>query len=266
MKINLDKYYTPTDLAEYCVNKTKEVIGVENITEWIEPSAGAGVFLPFLDNNYLAFDIEPEAENIERKNYLELDLPYFKGRCVIGNPPYGTRNTMSVRFFKQSLSLGDYIAFILPISQYKNAQQMYDFDLIYTENLGITRFSNKKIHCCFNIYKRPKNINKKPTNKLKDVSFVEIRNNNKICTDYDLRIMAWGGGFGRTRQLGCEVRFDGEFAKELCIKTHNNKLKDEIIYVIKNADWLTLYPMTGSPNLLQWQVVKYLREQIPQLV
>jgi len=31
-KINLDKYYTPSDLAEYCVMKTKEIIGVENIT------------------------------------------------------------------------------------------------------------------------------------------------------------------------------------------------------------------------------------------
>ena len=35
-KINLDKYYTPSYLAEYCVNKTKEVIGEENITEWLE--------------------------------------------------------------------------------------------------------------------------------------------------------------------------------------------------------------------------------------
>ena len=99
-KINLDKYYTPSDLAEYCVKKTKEVIGVENITEWLEPSAGAGVFLPYLDNNYLAFDIEPEADNIEQANYLELDLPYFKGRCVIGNPPYGRTMNLAVKFLK----------------------------------------------------------------------------------------------------------------------------------------------------------------------
>lgn len=26
-KINLDKYYTAPNLAEYCVNKTKEIIG-----------------------------------------------------------------------------------------------------------------------------------------------------------------------------------------------------------------------------------------------
>ena len=101
-KINLDKYYTPSDLAEYCVKKTKEVIGIDNITEWLEPSAGEGVFLPYLCNNYLAFDIESEAENIEQQNYLELDLTYFKGRCVIGNPPYGKGNYTSVKFFKKA--------------------------------------------------------------------------------------------------------------------------------------------------------------------
>lgn len=39
-KIRLDKYYTPVDLAEYCVIKTREVIGDENITRFLEPSAG----------------------------------------------------------------------------------------------------------------------------------------------------------------------------------------------------------------------------------
>lgn len=36
-KIQNDKYYTPPNLANYCVNKTKEIIGVNNITEYIEP-------------------------------------------------------------------------------------------------------------------------------------------------------------------------------------------------------------------------------------
>ena len=43
-KIHLDKYYTPPDLAEYIVNKTKLIIGEENISEYLEPSAGTGVF------------------------------------------------------------------------------------------------------------------------------------------------------------------------------------------------------------------------------
>ena len=59
-KILNDKYYTSPELAEYCVKKTKEIIGEENITEYIEPSAGSGVFLDFLNKPYLAYDIKPE--------------------------------------------------------------------------------------------------------------------------------------------------------------------------------------------------------------
>ena len=33
MKINLDKYYTPVKLANYCYDKAIELIGEENITE-----------------------------------------------------------------------------------------------------------------------------------------------------------------------------------------------------------------------------------------
>lgn len=32
MKIELDKYYTPDDLAKHCVDKTIEIIGSENIS------------------------------------------------------------------------------------------------------------------------------------------------------------------------------------------------------------------------------------------
>lgn len=91
-KIPLDKYYTSPQLAKYIVDKTKEIIGEDNITEYIEPSAGAGVFLDYLDKPYLAYDIEPEDGRVTRQDYLELELDYKKGRCTIGNPPYGCIN------------------------------------------------------------------------------------------------------------------------------------------------------------------------------
>ena len=46
-KLAYDKYYTESDLAKHCVEKTFETIG----SDWervIEPSVGAGAFLPFL--------------------------------------------------------------------------------------------------------------------------------------------------------------------------------------------------------------------------
>ena len=105
-KIKLDKYYTPWDLAQDCVIKTKQIIGAENITEWLEPSAGNGVFLSYLDNNYIAYDIDPDKDEIHKQNYLELNLPYKKGRCIIGNPPYGKGNYTSVKFFKKAITQG----------------------------------------------------------------------------------------------------------------------------------------------------------------
>jgi predicted RNA methylase len=154
-KLHMDKYYTPPYLAEYIVNKTKEIIGEENITEWLEPSAGAGVFLNCLPEGTLAYDIEPEDDRIVKQDFLELNLKYKKGRCIIGNPPFGSGNTLAVQFFKKSIQLSNYISFILPISQINNTQQMYEFDLIYSENLNKQKYTDREIHCCFNIYKRP---------------------------------------------------------------------------------------------------------------
>src|SRR5574344_207601 len=115
-KIELDKYYTSPELAKYCVDKTKEIIGDENITEYIEPSAGSGVFLDYLDKPYLAYDIEPEDNRIVKQNYLELNLDYKKGRCIVGNPPFGIRNILIVQFYNKSIQLGDYILLILSLS------------------------------------------------------------------------------------------------------------------------------------------------------
>ena len=263
-KINLDKYYTPADLAEYCVKKTKEVIGVENITEWLEPSAGNGIFLPYLDNNYLAFDIEPEAENIEQKNYLELDIPYFKGRCIIGNPPYGKGNYTSVQFFKKAIMQGDYVAFILPISQLNNNMYMYEFDLVYSEDLGKRKYSDRTVHCVLNIYKRnPNGLNQKPNFDLKDVELRGVANgksrNDKIPTSYDFSVCGFGSSVGKI----CE--YEGQYCQQIYFTINNIEFKDEIKKIIQNVNWKELYNMTATPKLKHWMISKYLKEQIPNL-
>ena len=76
--------------------------------------------------------------------------------------------------------------------------QMYEFDLIYSEDLGIQKYSDIKLHCCFNIYRRPLSgeYNKKPNYKLKDVEVKEYRRNGtyKKPEKYDFGICAWGNG------------------------------------------------------------------------
>lgn len=267
-KIKNDKYYTPIDLANYCVNKTKEIIGENNITEYIEPSGGNGVFLDFLPNGTYSCDIEPEDSRIEKQDYLTLNLDYKKGRCIIGNPPFGTKLNLFVQFFNKSIEIADYIAFICPISQLNNAIKTYKFNLVYSENLGDIVYSDRKVPTCFNIYKRPINgkINSKIPNKLKDVIIKECcKNKNpkraKLYNNfnYDYAICAWGASIGK------EIQYPSQYTKEFYFIINNRDLKDEIINCIKKADWTKEFLMTATPNLLHWQVIKYLKEQIPEI-
>ena len=261
-KIQNDKYYTSPELAKYCVEKTKEIIGEDNITEYIEPSAGNGVFLNYLDKPYLAYDIEPEDERIIKQDWLTVELDYKKGRCVIGNPPYGDRNILSVQFYKKSIQLCDYIAFILPISQWNNNQQMYEFDLIHSEDLGKKEYSDRIVHCCFNIYKRNKNgLNEKPKYKFKDVQIKEYRRNGTYMKpiDYDFGMCSWG------QSIGKEVEYVGQYAQETYFVIHNDIIKNEILDIIKNTDWKNLYPYVSTPKIQTWKIYKYLKEQIPEL-
>lgn len=264
-KIQNDKYYTPSNIAEHCVNKAIEVIGENNITEYIEPSAGSGIFLNFFDKPYLAYDIEPENDDIVKQDWLNNNLEYKKGRCIIGNPPFGSKNTMSVKFYKKSVDICDYIAFILPISQLNNNQQMYEFDLVYSEDLGIQHYTDRDLHCCFNIYKRPENgLNQKNNYKLKDVVIKENRRTGQQIdnNDYDIGICSFGSGI-----IGRIPSYVGQYAKEFYFKINNDLLKDEIIKLIKTTDWErdVCNGISGQTNLAQWQVYKYLKEQIPEL-
>jgi len=260
MKINLDKYYTPDETAKHCVSVAKKIIGIGNITEYIEPSAGGGVFLRYLDCVHTAYDIEPECTGVIEQDYLRLDIPYKKGRCVIGNPPFGTGNTLSVKFYKHSLKMCDYIAFILPASQYNNNQQMYEFDLIHSEMLPVVEFSGRSLLCCFNVYSRPGcGLNKTPIDyTLSDATVLEWRRGGSypVPANYDIGICAWGS-------VGKEIEFQGQYALENYIVVNNPKYKAKIIDAIRDANWGKLYPCIATPRLGQWKIYKYLRECIP---
>lgn len=261
-KIELDKYYTPDDLAKYCVEKTKEIIGEENITEYIEPSAGAGVFLKYFDKPYKAYDIKPEGDNIVQADYLTLDLEYKKGRCIIGNPPFGDRNNNLIsKFLKHSINIGGYIAFILPIRQLNNPMTLYQYDLIYSEDLNIHNYSNIPIHCCFNIYKKPiEGIHKKkPSFDLKNVHIYEHHrtNNPLLDNNYDYRICSFGTSIGKE----C---FPNTYCKELCFII-NDKYKNKVIKLLRNTDFKKVFLCVSTPYVAKWQLYKYIKEQIPEI-
>lgn len=97
-KIINDKYYTPEHIVDKCLETLYNTIDKKFITEIIEPSAGNGAFSNKIQN-CIAYDIEPENKNIIKQDFLNLDIEYKKGRLIIGNPPFGEKNIMAVKFF-----------------------------------------------------------------------------------------------------------------------------------------------------------------------
>lgn len=260
-KIKNDKYYTPVNIAKYCINKTFDVVDKERVTEIIEPSAGNGSFSLQIDN-CIAYDIEPEHESIAKRDYLKLDTSYKKGRLIIGNPPFGSRMNLAQKFYKKSVEIADYIAFILPIGQLNNTNSLYQFDLIHSEDLGKQWYTDRELHCCFNIYKRPDNgLNKKKRSKLKDVTI--IRQDSKKfqdVDDFDLRMCYWGDGSAG------KILKDGEhYSAEYKIIVNNPDVKDDVIKVLNEVDWHKELNKVAMLKIQQFHIHNVLKKYIPEI-
>lgn len=268
MKIELDKYYTPVGIANHCWDKAYEILGENNISESIEPSVGGGAFLHHpVYYPSLAFDIQPDCQStthteVITQDFLKLDLPYRKGRLFIGNPPFGDRNNLSRAFFNKAVTMGDYIAFILPISQLDNASSLYKFDLAYSEDLGLQNYSGTDLHCCFNIYKRPESgkVNPKPCLKLKDISIFRHDTKGYADKEADIRICYWGNGSAG------KVLSEGEsYSAEYKIKVNNPALKERVISVLSSFDWQGYLKGIAAKVIPQHQVYAVLAAAIPEI-
>ena len=256
-KIKNDKYYTNDELAKYCVEKAKEIIGEENITEWLEPSAGAGAFLNHLPKYTLAYDIEPEDGRIVKQDFLELELEYKEGRCIIGNPPFGDRNNLFRKFYNKSIEIGDYMAFIGSIKLLDNTRQLYKFDLIHSEDLGLKEYNGVKLHCCFNIYKRPVNgLNKKQNKKLKSITL--YREDEKVYNEIeeDFKICRMGASTWKILNEKNLRNFK---------VVVNPKYKDRIIEVLNEKYNDRKFKNISTPYIVKDDIYKYIKERVPEI-
>ena len=118
---SLDKFYTVPKTSENCVQIFKEVIKPKSTDVIIEPSAGNGSFIPFLNalkiDKIFFFDIEPEHPLVKKQDFLKLDFPFKDENIhVIGNPPFGRQSSLAVKFIKHASTFASSISFILPKS------------------------------------------------------------------------------------------------------------------------------------------------------
>ena len=163
-----DQFYTPDTTAKYCYSKFLEVLTKYEDTEkdyiFIEPSAGNGSFLKILPiGKRIGLDIEPNFNEIKKQDYLDWKPVDSKKYVVIGNPPFGLRGQLALKFINHSSKFADYVTFILPQlfeSDGKGVprKRVVGLNLIHSEKIDTDFKSpdgkNIKVRCIFQVWSK----------------------------------------------------------------------------------------------------------------
>ena len=189
----IDKFYTNPSIVEKYIEKFKPYLEDDDLI--IEPSAGSGVWTsPLHMYNLLAFDIQPEGENIQQMDFLQVDLNTFQSNLhFIGNPPFGRQSSLARKFIKHitSCERTKTIGFILPKSFKKDSFQKTfppNFHLEYQDDVGKDAFlANGKpydVPCVFQIWIKRDYEREMPV-KLDPIGFTFVKKGEN--PDYSLR-------------------------------------------------------------------------------
>lgn len=178
-----DQFFTPNDTVEYCYSTFNNILEKYKDTDkeysFIEPSAGNGSFLKILPSDRrIGLDIEPRFGEIIKQDYINWHPPdENKKYIVIGNPPFGLRGQLALKFINHSSKFADYVCFILPQlfeSDGKGVprKRVTVLNLLHSEKLN-TDFESPdgkkiKVQCIFQIWskyhKNPDYVIKKKEN------------------------------------------------------------------------------------------------------
>jgi hypothetical protein len=186
-----DQFFTSEKDVNHCFNVFKNYMSSvgETIKDYwfIEPSAGDGAFLNVLPSNKtIALDIEPNHKNIIQTDYFDW-MPTKGDRkyIVFGNPPFGLRGHLALKFIEHSYEFADYVCFILPQlfeSDGKGSprKRISNYNLVHSEKLN-TFFHDPsgkemKINVVFQIWSK---YNNNPRYDIKQYD-------NSVCNVYSL--------------------------------------------------------------------------------
>lgn len=126
MPKRLDQFFTRPDVATQCWRSLLPVLRkltgkTKDGLFFIEPSAGAGAFydlFPGGKGRCLGMDITPRRSEFVRGDFLKWKYrPRHprKNVVIVGNPPFGTRGDLAIRFMNKAATIADTVAFIVPV-------------------------------------------------------------------------------------------------------------------------------------------------------
>ena len=258
-----DQFFTPANTSNYCYSKFIEIItkyddSEENYT-FIEPSAGNGVFLKLLPKDRrIGFDIEPKFSEIQKQDYLDWNPTENKKYIVIGNPPFGLRGQLALKFINHSSEFADYVCFILPQlfeSDGKGVprKRVLGLNLIYSEKLN-TNFESPdgkdiRVQCIFQIWSKYH----------KNEEYIINKNNNTTIKIYSL---SDGGTPSSTRNKKMFYKCDS-YIPSTCFGKENMKYFDNFDVLPRKKGYGVVFLKDKEANLekfknIDWSNVAFL--------
>jgi predicted RNA methylase len=262
----IDKYYTKTNIVKYCITLIKKYIKIDKNNDLIiEPSAGSGSFIPYindLSSNRIYYDIKPEHTNIIKKNFLKLSSKYISELInkynkihIIGNPPFGRQSSLAIKFIKKSCEFCDSISFILPKSFKKDSLKNkipLNFHLLIQKDLPKYSFTVNDIDydvpCVFQIWiKKPYDRKKHIKNISKYFIFVNKLNNP------DIAIRRIGVNAGKLYEDVTDRNVNSHYF----IKIKKELNKKNIIKVLKDNKYNNFNNSVGPLSISKQELINF---------
>lgn len=133
---SFNEFFTKPNVAKYCYNAFLEFLKLHKINIesyiFIEPSCGELSFYNLMpESRRLGIDLDSKNAEILKANFLSFKPQDFvrqdsitknyklqnldsKKHIVLGNPPFGLRGNLALRFLNHAANFADFVAFILP--------------------------------------------------------------------------------------------------------------------------------------------------------
>lgn len=251
MKVDLDKFYTPKEVALKCLNE----INLSEYDTILEPSAGNGSFSKQIEN-CIAYDLAPEDASIKQMNFFDVKELKGEHKLIIGNPPFGSRSSLAKEFIKHSIDLGaETIAFVLP-----NTFNKFLMQKIFPENWKLLKIIpldceykavnvNYFVPSSFFIWtKKESKVNLRKKEPKKNEDFVFLSRGDKTA-DFTIN-----GNNGKLKKIDEVTNSKAEHY----IKVKSGKNINEIKNKLKNTKFIFYSSVNGG---VAWLSQKDIEEQ-----
>jgi len=276
-----DQFFTPLRTSHYCFEVFKKLMislgeDINNYT-FIEPSAGDGSFMSVLPKNSLALDIEPQNKNIKKQDYLSWIPPNKDKYIIFGNPPFGLRGHLALKFMNHSTKFADFICFILPPlfeSDGKGSprKRVKDFNLIHSEKLDSKFYEPNKsevtINTIFQVWSKNHNneIYTLEHTKNTDISIYSLSNGDTASSKRNIKMIEKcdiylpSTCFGK-KNMTYYTKFN-ELPNKRGYGLVFNKNKNILIDKVKKVDWtqIAFLSTNSALNLRTSQIVNILQK------